>query len=301
MAKKILITGAEGQLGQALQTILADHYTVLPTTRKPAEIIFKYRNVVEMDIANLDSVSNTINSFHPDIIINCAAYSDVDGNEINKKLSHQVNVEGLSNLLQASDKDIYIIQISSDYVFDGANGPYDEEDHTFPVNYYGKSKLEAENILRGSRRKWAIFRPNVIYSDDLFCNANFFSWVYKSLLKENAISVITDQISNPTYMKDIVNSIFQCILLSYEGILHIGSDDYISRYEFALKIAEIFEFDKTLIIPIDTNKLSVKMKSYIAERPKHSGLKTDKIERELNISTYSTSYSLKLLKNILNL
>jgi len=300
LARKILITGAEGQLGKALQIIFADNFNVLPTTKKPSKLAINNRNSMEMDITNLDSVSNVINSFRPDIIINCAAYSNVDGSEINKNLSHQVNVEGLTNLLQVSDKETYIIQISSDYVFDGTNGPYDEEDPTFPINYYGRSKLEAENILRGSRRKWAILRPNVIYSDDLFCKANFFSWVYKSLLKEESISVVTDQISNPTYMKDIVKSIFQCILLSYEGILHIGSDDYLSRYKFALNIAEVFGFDKTLIAPIYTKQLSSNVESYIAERPKHSGLKTNKIERELNITTYLTSYSLKQLKSTLN-
>ncbi len=300
MPRKILITGAEGQLGKALQIIFADHFNVLPTTRKPSDLAINNRNTLEMDITNLDSISNAINSFQPDIIINCAAYSNVDGNEINKDLSHQVNVEGLTNLLQVSDKETYIIQISSDYVFDGTNGPYDEEDQTFPINYYGKSKLEAENILRGSRRKWAILRPNVIYSDDLFCKANFFAWVYKSLLKEETISVVTDQISNPTYMQDITNSIFQCILLSYEGILHIGSDDYLSRYEFAMNIAEVFDLDKALIIPIDSNKLFSNVDSYVAERPKHTGLKINKIERELNITTYLTSYSLKQLKSVLN-
>ena len=152
MGRKILITGAEGQLGKALQIIFADNFNVLPTSRKPSELALNNRNALEMDITNLDSVSNVINSFQPDIIINCAAYSNVDENEKNKELSHQVNVEGLANLLQASDKETYIIQISSDYVFDGNKGPYDEEDHAFPINYYGKSKLEAENILRGSRR-----------------------------------------------------------------------------------------------------------------------------------------------------
>ena len=101
-------------------------------------------------------------------------------------------------------------------------------------------------------------------------------------------------------MQDIAKSIFQCILLSYEGILHIGSDDYLSRYKFAMNIAEVFDFDKTLIIPIDTKQLSANVDPYIAERPKHSGLKTDKIERELNITTHLTSYSLNQLKSNLN-
>ena len=159
--------------------------------------------------------------------------------------------------------------------------------------------MEAENILRGSRRKWAIMRTNVIYSSDLFSNANFFSWIYKSLLKKSTISVVLDQISNPTYIQDFVDSIFQCILMSYEGILHVGSDNYISRYEFAMEIAKIFGWNKSLIVPIKTKILSESIKSYIAKRPKHSGLIIDKLENELNISAHSTAYSLARLKKII--
>jgi dTDP-4-dehydrorhamnose reductase len=206
----------------------------------------------------------------------------------------------LRNLIQLSEVNTHIIQISSDYVFDGSNGPYSEDDHTFPVNYYGKTKLEAENVLRGTRRKWSIFRPNVLYSSDLFCKGNFFAWVYKSLLKKQAISVVADQISNPTLSNHFVNAIFQAIIMDYEGILHIGSDDYISRYEFAIEIAKVFGFDLDLISKIDTDFLSRKLNSYIAERPLHSGLLIGKLEEELNFLSYSTNYNLKLLKRELN-
>jgi dTDP-4-dehydrorhamnose reductase len=300
LARKILITGAEGQLGKALQIGLTDKFNILSTTRQPTQLAKNQRNVQKLDITDNENISSILKYFKPDIIINCAAYTNVDGSEINKELAHQVNVEGLQNLIQLSDINTYLIQISSDYVFDGANGPYSEDEHTFPVNYYGKTKLEAENILRGTRRKWAIFRPNVLYSSDLFCNGNFFAWVYQSLLKKQSISVVTDQISNPTLTQNFVNCIFQCIIMDYEGILHIGSDDYISRYEFALEIANVFDLDSNLITKIDTKSLSNTVKSYIAERPLHSGLIIDKIEKELNISTHSTNYNLKLLRNELN-
>ena len=295
-----MITGAEGQLGKALQIGLADKFNILSTTRQPTQLAKNQRNVHKLDITDKENISNVLESFKPDIIINCAAYTNVDGSEINKDLAHQVNVEGLRNLIQLSDINTYLIQISSDYVFDGDSGPYSEDEHTFPVNYYGKTKLEAENILRGTRRKWAIFRPNVLYSSDLFSKGNFFAWVYRSLLKNNSISVVTDQISNPTFNLQIVKAIFQCIIMDFEGILHIGSDDYMSRYEFALDIAKVFGFDSALITKIDTDSLTRKVKSYIAKRPLHSGLAVSKIEKELNISSHSTDYNLKLLKSSLN-
>lgn len=295
-----MITGAEGQLGKALQIGLTDKFNILSTTRQPTQLAKNQRNVQKLDITDKENISNVLESFKPDIIINCAAYTNVDGSEINKDLAHQVNVEGLRNLIQLSDINTYLIQISSDYVFDGDSGPYSEDEHTFPVNYYGKTKLEAENILRGTRRKWAIFRPNVLYSSDLFSKGNFFAWVYRSLLKKESISVVTDQISNPTFNLQIVRAIFQCIIMDFEGILHIGSDDYMSRYEFALEIAKVFGFDSTLITKIDTDSLTQKVKSYIAKRPLHSGLVVSKIEKELNISSHPTSYNLKLLKSSLN-
>ena len=295
-----MITGAEGQLGKALQIGLTDKFNILSTTRQPTQLAKNQRNVQKLDITDKENISNVLESFKPDIIINCAAYTNVDGSEINKDLAHQVNVEGLRNLIQLSDINTYLIQISSDYVFDGDSGPYSEDEHTFPVNYYGKTKLEAENILRGTRRKWAIFRPNVLYSSDLFSKGNFFAWVYRSLLKKDSISVVTDQISNPTFNLQIVRAIFQCIIMDFEGILHIGSDDYMSRYEFALEIAKVFGFDSTLITKIDTDSLTQKVKSYIAKRPLHSGLVVNKIEKELNTSSHSTNYNLKLLKSSLN-
>ena len=295
-----MIPGAEGQLGKALQIGLTDKFNILSTTSQPTQLAKNQRNVQKLDITDKENISNVLESFKPDIIINCAAYTNVDGSEINKDLAHQVNVEGLRNLIQLSDINTYLIQISSDYVFDGDSGPYSEDEHTFPVNYYGKTKLEAENILRGTRRKWAIFRPNVLYSSDLFNKGNFFAWVYRSLLKKDSISVVTDQISNPTFNLQFVKAIFQCIIMDFEGILHIGSDDYMSRYEFALDIAKVFGLDSALITKIDTDSLTQKVKSYIAKRPLHSGLVVNKIEKELNTSSHSTNYNLKLLKSSLN-
>ena len=252
-----------------------------------------------MDITERSDVARAINEINPDIIINCAAYTDVDGSERNKNLAHKVNVVGLQNLIHASDRDTYIVQISSDYVFEGDAGPYSEDDPTYPVNYYGKTKLEAENILRGSRKKFMIMRTNVIYSEYLNIKANYFAWVYKSLLNNKSISVVNDQISNPAYVSHLSQAIFQCIILNTEGIYHYGSDNYLSRYEFSMEIANNFELDNSLITSIDTKQLSQVIPSYIAKRPRHSGLKTFKIENEMGLTAYSTDYSLTILKNSL--
>ena len=176
-----------------------------------------------------------------------------------------------------------------------------ETDQTFPINYYGKTKLEAENFIRGSRRPYLILRPNVIYSENIFHKSNFFGWVYKSLMHNNSISVVTDQVSNPTFAPHLSDAIFKCIIFNCQGVYHFGSEDYLSRYDFACLIAETFKLNKELIKPIDTKYLMDNVDSYMARRPLNSGLKTDKIENEMNLSIYSTQYNLNLLKKYLRI
>lgn len=296
MSKKILITGANGQLGKALFKRLKNQYTVYPMPRsleKSSESFCSYY----LDITDRKSVSIALRKIQPDIIINCAAYTNVDRNEDEKYKAHNINVKGLQNLIQASSSKSYFIQISTDYVFKGDDGPYSEKDRTFPVNYYGKTKLEAENLLIGSRRKYLIFRPNVLYSGDLECKGNFFSWIYTSLLKNKPIYVVDDQISNPTFLPFFTETIFRCMNLNLEGVFHCGSDDYISRYEFAILVAKKFNMQKELINSISTKELTENNKTYIAKRPLHSGLKIDKLEEYLDYPAYSTDYNLQIIKN----
>ena len=194
MKKKILITGSSGQLGSALQSSLSVNFDILSTSKIKSDSLSYLKNNKILDITNRNNVSYILNYFSPDIIINCAAFTNVDMSESNKKNAHNVNVLGLENLIKYSDKNIYIIQISSDYVFNGNLGPYKEDDLTYPVNYYGKTKLEAENILRGSNCRWTIFRPNVIYSYNLKCKDNFFTWIYRSLLNKNHKQSFSDSV-----------------------------------------------------------------------------------------------------------
>ena len=295
MARKVLITGAAGQLGKYLQSALKDKYNVIPTVRAAKKSI-KYSNFKILNITKRNDVIKIINKIQPDIIINCAAYTNVDKSEKDKKNAHLINVEGVQNLIHASNNSTYFIQISTDYIFNGDAGPYSEKDHAYPINYYGRTKLEAENILIGSRRPFLIIRPNVIFSENLLSKNNFFAWVYKSLLNKKQIALVNDQISNPTYVGHLCEVILKCIILNKEGIYHFGTDGYISRYEFALAIADIFHLDKTLINSIETKMLARNLSSYIAKRPKHSGLSTNKIEDELDLPIYSIEYSLNMLK-----
>ena len=281
--KKILLLGASGLLGYNTYKVLNQKFTVIPTSRKKnLENFFIY-----LDITNVNQLKNIMDTYSPDVIINCIAFTDVDKAEIQKKIAHNINVKSIENIIKTSPKGSKIIHISSDYVFDGLKNSYNETDSTFPINYYGKTKLEAENILIGSNRDILIFRLNVLF-DGLKQKNNFFSWVYNSLIKNKSIDVVVDQISNPVYIPNFIEVLIDSILLNYSGLYHYGSMNPISRYKFALNISEVLGINKNLINPVKTNSLS-----QIAKRPNSSFLNCDKIKSDFNIEIFSNKYNIQ--------
>ena len=232
MNNRVLLIGSSGMLGSEIYKKIESLCSVIPTSFNNS-----YKNSLYMDIRDFKNVRKIVIEYNPDTIINCAAYTNVDKCESNKLLARDINVVGMKNIIKASKKNTKIIQISSDYVFDGKKGSYSEDDMTYPINYYGKTKLEAENILIGSGLPYVIFRPNVLYGDS-FQYCNFLTWVVKSLRENKKISVVSDQKSNPTYIRELVNAIFTSIIVDFRGLLHIGSKDVISRLDFANIISD---------------------------------------------------------------
>ena len=285
--KKILITGSSGLLGQKITDKLSGLFNVLSLSR--------FGSGGCLDITSKDAVYNTFKEFKPDIVINCAAFTDVDKSETEKSLARDVNVKGLTNIIGSLPNNSKIIHISTDYIFDGESGYYKEDDMKNPINYYGKTKLEADNLLMGSNCNYLIIRPNVLYSyDNVFnqspkdnYNQHFLSWLIYSLSNNDNVKVVDDQISNPVYIPDLVNVIITSVLVDYSGISHYGSEDVLSRYEFAIKVCNIFGFDSGKILAIKSDELN-----QIALRPKKSSLDCSKIVQDLNIDLYSTDYSL---------
>ena len=288
--KKVLITGGTGQLGAELSVGLKNNYDVINTSKQNSTNNFTNNNFVKLDISKREDVKRILTKYNPNIIINCGALTNVDECEKNKNYARQINVQGLANLISYSKPNTKIVQISTNYVFDGKEGAYSELDSTYPINYYGKTKLESENILRGSNREYLIIRTNVVYSANFKKYNNFVSWVYKNLKNKSEINVCTDQISNPTWTKTLIIAINQLLIFGAVGLYNFGSGDYLSRYDFAKQIAKIFKFDNSLINPILTSEIK-----FIAERPLNCGLTTDKITSETNVNVYDTEYILNTI------
>ena len=281
MGKTILITGCSGQLGYRLYHDLSNHFNVIDTYKVHEDINKKLNLEKKEDFEHIFSIHN------PDIVINCGALTDVDYCERNKAHCHSVNVEGLSRIISFSNINTKIIHISTDYIFDGKDGPYDEEHLTYPINYYGKCKLESENILIGSNKPYIIFRAGMLFDNR---SDNFFTWILRSLREGKEIRVVSDMISNPTWIPSFSNIIMKSIYLDLSGLFHYGTDSPISRFEFARIVADRFGYNKDLILPIGLEEID-----FTAKRPRNTGLISSKISKQIETNIDNIDYVMKIL------
>lgn len=268
----ILITGASGQLGMSLKRIFNSKYEIISTTRNnnPAG------SSMYLDVTNPMLFKEVIETTNPDLVINLAALTNVDLCEKNPELAYSINIGGMDNLVNAFKGPI--IHVSTDYVFDGEDGPYKEEDTTNPLNVYGLSKLESEKLLLDHSENSLVIRSNVLYDYSSKSEASFLNWVVDSLTQEKEINVVEDQWNNPTWTGSLAVVIDRAIDTQLTGLVHWGDGDLVSRFDFANKIADVFNLKKSLIKPILTSELN-----QTAKRPLKSGLKSDYAQNILNL------------------
>ena len=268
----ILITGASGQLGMSLKRIFNSKYEIISTTRNnnPAG------SSMYLDVTNPMLFKEVIETTNPDLVINLAALTNVDFCEKNPELAYSINIGGMDNLVNAFKGPV--IHVSTDYVFDGEEGPYKEEDTTSPLNVYGLSKLESEKLLLDHSENSLVIRSNVLYDYSSKSEASFLNWVVDSLTQEKEINVVEDQWNNPTWTGSLAVVIDRAIDTQLTGLVHWGDGDLVSRFDFANKIADVFNLKKSLIKPILTSELN-----QTAKRPLKSGLKSDYAQNILNL------------------
>ncbi|HKI76921.1 MAG TPA: SDR family oxidoreductase, partial [Ignavibacteriaceae bacterium] len=225
-----------------------------------------------------------------------AAFTNVDLSESEKELAWKINVKGVEYLAEgARIIDAHLIHISSDYIFDGKNGPYSETDKPNPIGYYGRTKLASENALKISGCINTVLRTNVLYgiADS---RPDFVRWVVNSVRAGKQINIVTDQVNNPTFIDDLVQAINRIIEFRKQGVFNIGGREFLTRFEFTELIANFFKLDKNLINPILTEELNQP-----AKRPLKSGLLTLKAETEIGYKPHVIGETLVLMKRELNL
>jgi len=293
MMSNVFITGANGLLGQHLVECFSQVHKVLASDLGPdPSFLFSDVRYEPADILDKEKLSSLTASFKPDLIINAAAYSDVDGCEIDKQKAWQVNVKGVENLIEICKKEkTKLIHISTDYLFDGRDGPYSEDDRPNPISYYGETKLESELEIKASGIGFLIVRTNVLYGVAEGVNPNFFTWVFHKLRNNERIRVVTDQFNNPTLVDDLARAIPELTSKKFSGIMNIAGSEYLSRYDFAQKIAEEFELDRDKIDPVKTENLKQK-----APRPLKGGLRIDLAKKILKTELSGVSQGLRHLR-----
>ena len=293
--KRILICGSNGLLGQRLALMLSSQtdYEVLNTSQERSFVyddrLFDY---TQLDITKKGDVKSLISSFHPTAILNAAAATNVDWCEAHREEAWKVNVVGVENLVEAARKvGARLVHISTDYVFDGTHGPYNEDDKPNPISYYGKSKLASENAVRIGGIPHTILRTIVLYGAGIGIKESFPLWVVKNLKAGNHICCVDDQISNPTHVTDLAFAVVKGFELNRDGIYHVCGKDRASRYDFALRIAEVFGLDAGLIKRAKTADLKQE-----APRPLLSGFVTLKAQTELGLNPMDITQGLTVLK-----
>ncbi len=293
--KRLLITGSNGLLGQKIAKTLfkTNNPLMLISIEEKSffhERIFTYQKV---DLSKRTEVRKVVEEFEPEIIINTAAITDVDLCEKERELAWQVNVNGVENLVYTAKLvGAKIIHLSTDYVFDGKNGPYSELDRPNPLSYYGRTKLASENVLLTSGIDYTIIRTMVLYGIGINVKPNFALWVYKNLKENKPIRIVDDQIGNPTFVDDLAFAILKIIELDKSGLYHIAGTDLVSRYDFAVTLADVFKFNKKLITPVKSSIFKQP-----APRPLKSGFIILKAQTELGIKMSGIKQGLTILKN----
>jgi dTDP-4-dehydrorhamnose reductase len=274
--KKILVTGSNGLLGQKLIEKLSktDNIEVIATARGENRLSFAENyKFVSLDITKKKEVETVFDSEKPDVVIHTAAMTNVDQCETEKDACWDLNVKAVEYLVEASNKhNSFLVHLSTDFIFDGKAGPYDEKAEANPLSFYGWSKYAAEKLVINSDVKWAIARTVLVYgiAHDM-SRTNIILWVKNSLEQGKSINVVNDQWRTPTLAEDLADG---CILIAEkeaEGIFNISGKDLLNPFQMAIMTADYFNLDKSLITEVDGTKFTQP-----AKRPAKTGFILDK-------------------------
>ena len=270
---KICIIGASGLLGEGFQHISRDVTN---------EFIFCYRknkilNGEQTDITNNDAVSSFLKLHKPDVTINCSAITDLDFCEKNKSQALNVNSLGAQKLAQACNLyGSHLIHVSTDYVFDGKAGPYQENDIPNPISYYGKTKQQSEELILKENENFCVIRTGMLYG---WCKnkQNLATMIISELRNNREVKLINDLQVSPSYTDNIAELILELALMKTSGIFNVANSSIVTRYDFGLLLSEVFELNQSLIKSISTEDFH-----WNVTRPRKGGLLVDKVSKVLN-------------------
>ncbi|MGB9778967.1 MAG: dTDP-4-dehydrorhamnose reductase [Candidatus Bathyarchaeales archaeon] len=288
---KILITGASGLLGSKVAEVAVKKGFEVYSCYSTHEVIFG--NPLKLNILDFNSVLSTIEQINPNFVVHAAALTDVDLCEKEKNLAFNVNVLGTKNVVEACKRvNAHLVYISTDYVFSGEKGYYREQDETNPLNYYGFTKLEGEKIVKSSGLSYLIARASVIYgSRPAAGKVNFALWAIEKLKKGEVVKAVSDQFVSPTLNTNLAEMLLEAVERNLTGVYHMSGATRVSRFEFVVKLAKIFNLELSLV-----KAVSMKDLKWVAKRPRDSSLNVDKAKSLLKNKPLEVDEAIKRLK-----
>lgn len=290
---KVLFTGATGLLGRYFFSNIPPGYEVVGTFN--TNNFSKRKDFIKLDITNKDEVLKIFKEVKPDVVVHAASLGNVDYCETHKKKAYDVNVLGTKNVLSACKQiGAKIIFTSSNAIYDGENPPFSENSPINPLDVYGKTKIEGEKLIEKSNVPFVILRLMTMYGWPQYGGRNNpVGWVIEELQNKRKINVVSDIFNNHLYAGQAADIVWQLIKKNKRNeIYNIAGGECISRYELALRVAEVFNLDAPLIKPVTSNFFKS-----IAKRPKNTCFNTAKIEKDFNYKPLDINSGLRLMKN----
>jgi dTDP-4-dehydrorhamnose reductase len=293
---RALITGSAGLLGKALLRRFRRDFHVIAiynNTRPEAE--YENLEIYHADLADRAQAEKAIPDTKPDIIINSAAWVDVDGCERDRDRAMRSNYTVAENLARVSEKrDLYILQISTDYIFNGRDHPARIDDVPDPLNYYGRTKLMAEEYIREKHSNFLIARTCALVGTPGSGKTNLLNYFYNSLRAGKKVMAPDDIYANPIWIENLADLIVEAAAGRMTGVVHLGGADYMSRYDFALAFAEVFGFDQSLIVPISADS-----QKRPAPRPQYAGLDIERSRERFRTKILTVREALRGIRDLL--
>lgn len=287
-----MVTGANGFIGWYLvRDLLQKGYNVVATGKGPSRLLFtsEYLKYETLDFTNREAVHGLFKKFKPDVVVHAGAMGKPDECELNKEAALATNVTGTEYLLEAATTcHSYFVFISTDFVFEGKSLEYKEDEALSPVNYYGQTKLLAEEAVKNYPFNWSIVRTIMVYGKPMSGRQNLLTIVADLLQKGESYQVFTDQTRKPTYVEDLTTALITMIPKRANGIFHICGKDVYTPYRMALAVADYLGYDPKNIIAVTASTFTQP-----ALRPPTTGFDITKAKAELSYNPISFLEGLK--------
>ena len=282
---KYLVTGSAGLIGNQLVHDLEKSGEIVYSCYNNTESFFGIP--IQLDLLDLEGIHKIFKKIQPDIIIHSAALTDVEKCEVEPKLANSLNVKATEIIAKETERlGSYLIYLSTDYIFDGKKGLYNETDFPNPLNHYGKTKLAGEKTIETNTSKWSIIRTSTPFGTNS-SKKTFPVWLLENLQKNKEVNILEDQFTSPTYVPNLSKMILEIVTRNLEGFFHLAGSTRISRFEFAKLIAKKLNLDSSLLNPVKIDTML-----WNATRPLDSSLDISKINSILRTKPFTIEKSL---------